>query len=106
MWERIRRELLIEYYWWKRHRVKKRQLDSPLGMVGILCIGSGFLLIVLIGQAIAAIFRNMIPIVAGAQVAGAYWSSIVFALKISLFLMIFIISIILILFYRLTRRRR
>ncbi len=106
MWERIRRELLIEYYWWRRHTVKKWRLDSPVGVVGILLITSGIILTIIIGQAFAALFRNMMPLVSGTQVAGAYWSSVFFALKISIVLMIFIISIIVFLFLRFSRRRR
>ena len=106
MWERIRRELLIEYYWWKRHSVKKRRLDSPLGVMGILFIASGIFLLIIIGQALAAIFRNMIPLVSGTQVAGTYWSSVFFALKISLVLLVFIISMIVMLYFKLSRNRR
>lgn len=105
MWERIRRELLIEYYWWKRHNVKKWRLDSPLGVLGILLITSGIILMVIIGQAFAALFRNMMPIVSGTQVAGAYWSSVIFALKFSIFLIIFIVLIVLFLFLKLVRKR-
>jgi hypothetical protein len=106
MWERIRRELLIEYYWWKRHSVKKRRLDSPLGVMGILFITSGIFVLIIIGQALAAIFRNMIPLVSGTQVAGAYWSSVFFALKLSIVLLIFIISMIVILYLKFSRSRR
>jgi hypothetical protein len=106
MWERIRRELLIEYYWWKRHNVKKRSLDSPLGLMGILFITSGIFLMVIIGQAFAAAFRNMIPVVSGTQVAGIYWASIYFAIKISVVFIIFVISMILILYFRFSGRKR
>jgi len=110
MWERIRREMFIEYYWWRRHSGrknfgKKRGLDSPLGVVGILFITSGIILLVIIGQTFAAIFRNMIPLVAGSNVAGAYWSSIFFALKFSIFLLIFIITFIAYLYYKFSSRR-
>ena len=105
MWERIRREMLIEYYWWQRHSSrrndgKKWRLDSPLGVMGILFMTSGIILMVIIGQAFAAMFRNMMPLVTGTSVAGAYWSSILFALKIVLFLLIFICSFIAILYFK------
>jgi len=106
MWERIRRELLIEYYWWRRHTVKKRHLDSPLGVMGILLITSGIFLVVIIGQGFAALFRNMMPLVSGTQVAGAYWSSVIFAMKISVVLIIFISSIIIFLFLKVSKRRK
>jgi len=105
MWERIRRELLMEYYWWKRHAVKKWRLDSPLGVMGILFIVSGIFLMIIIGQAFAAVFRNLIPLVAGTQVAGVYWSSILFALKISLVFITFFISLIVLLFLKFFGRR-
>ncbi|NLI91198.1 MAG: hypothetical protein GX434_03030 [Peptococcaceae bacterium] len=106
MWKRIRRELLIEYYWWKRHTAKKYPLDSPLGLMGILFMMSGFFLMIIIGQAFAAIFRNMIPVVNGSQVAGVYWSSLFFALKISVVFMVFVISLIFILYFKFFGRKR
>jgi len=106
VWKRIRRELLIEYYWWKRHTVKKWPLDSPFGLMGILFITSGILLMVILGQAFAAIFRNMIPMVNGTQVAGVYWSSIFFALKISIVFMICFVTMIFILYFKFFGRKR
>lgn len=111
MWERIRRDILIEYYWWQRHSRrsnygKKRRLDSPLGVVGILFITSGIILLIIIGQAFAAIFRNMMPLVTGSSVAGAYWSSVFFALKFSVFLLVFIISFVAFIYFKVTRSRR
>lgn len=106
MWERIRREMLIEYYWWKRHAGKKRRLDSQLGVMGILPIALGIILMIIIGQAFAAFFRNMIPLVGGSQVAETYWASVFFAIKASLVLMLLLISLIGILIYRFFRRRR
>lgn len=112
MWERIRREMLIEYYWWRRHSGrgiksgKKWRLDSPLGVLGILLITSGIILMIIIGQAFAAMFRNMIPLVTGTSVAGAYWSSILFALKMSLFLLVFIITLIAVLYYKFSNGRK
>ncbi|NLL53324.1 MAG: hypothetical protein GX248_11560 [Peptococcaceae bacterium] len=103
MWQRIRRELLIEYYWWKRHSGKKRGLDSPLGLMGILIITSAIAVMIIIGQAFAAIFRSMVPIVD--QVAGIYWYSITFAFKISLALLILFVSVIVFLIFRFTRGR-
>ncbi len=105
MWERIRREILIEYYWWQRHNGKKhigkkRRLDSPAGVMGILFIMSGIIVMVIIGQAFAAMFRNMMPLVSGTAVAGTYWSSIIFALKMSVFLIAFICSFIAIIYYK------
>ncbi|MGI6450670.1 MAG: hypothetical protein ACOX3R_10370 [Desulfitobacteriia bacterium] len=106
MWERIRRELLIEYYWWKRHRGKKRRLDSPLGGMGILLIILGIIVLVIIGQIIAAFFRSFIPLVSGAQVAGAYWSAVFLAIKVSFFLLLLLAGLLIILFLRLTGRKR
>ncbi|MFA6807615.1 MAG: hypothetical protein WCR27_01350 [Eubacteriales bacterium] len=106
MWERFRRELQIEYYWYKRHSVKNSRLNSPVGFMGILCVGSGIILMIIIGQAFASIFRNLIPIVSGTQVTGVYWNSIIFALKLSLIFMIFIISLVGTLFYKFYRRKQ
>jgi len=105
MWQRIRRELLIEYYWWRRHSRKKRYLDSSLGLMGILIIISGIAVMVFIGQAIAVIFRNMIPFVGGAQIAGVYWYSVTFALKMCLALLILFVSIIGFLIFKFARNR-
>lgn len=93
MWERIRRELLVEYYWWKRQNIKKKRSDSPIGIMGILLIVSGILIMVLFGQGIAAMLRSMIPVVNGTQIAGAYWSSVFFAVKITLALILLLISV-------------
>jgi len=105
MWKRIRRELLIEYYWWKRHSVKKWSLDSPLGIMGILLIIAGIIIMIIIGQAFATIFRSMIPVVGGNQVAGVYWSSISLAIKFSLALFIFFICIVVIIYLKFLRRK-
>ncbi len=105
MWKRIRRELLIEYYWWKRHSVKKWSLDSPLGIMGILLIIAGVIIMIIIGQAFATIFRSMIPVVGGNQVAGVYWSSISLAIKFSLALFIFFICIVVIIYLKFLRRK-
>lgn len=111
MWERIRRDILIEYYWWRRHTGrrnvgKKWRMDSPLGVMGILLITSGIIVMIIIGQAFAAMFRNMMPLVTGTSVAGTYWSSIVFALKMSMFLIVFISSFIAILYYKFSSGRK
>lgn len=106
MWERIRRELLIEYYWWKRQKVRRRGADSSFGVLGILFIASGIILMLLIGQGLALFFRSMIPLVSGPQIAGTYWSSVFLALKASLFFMVFIVSLIIILFFKFTGRRK
>jgi len=105
MWQRIRRELLIEYYWWKRHSVKKWRMDSPSGIMGILFISSGIILMIIIGQAFAFIFRSMVPMVSGYQAAGVYWSSVVIALKFSIGLIIFFSLIILFIFIKFFKRR-
>ena len=105
MWKRIRRELLIEYYWWKRHSVKKWSLDSPLGIMGILLIIAGVIIMIIIGQAFATIFRSMIPVVGGNQVAGVYWSSISLAIKFSLALFIFFSCIVVIIYLKFLRRK-
>ncbi|HHV64139.1 MAG TPA: hypothetical protein GXX46_03565 [Peptococcaceae bacterium] len=106
MWERIRRELLIEYYWWKRHKGKKRRLDSPLGGVGILLISLGIFVLVIIGQIIMAFFRCFVPMVSGAQMAGAYWSVVFLAIKVSFFLLLLLGGLIIILFLKLTGKKR
>lgn len=106
MWERIRRELLVEYYWWKRHNVKRRRGDSPLGGVGILLIISGIFLMLIIGQAFSLFFRSIIPLVSGPQIAGTYWSSVFLGLKASVVFMVFIVSLMVILFFKITGRRK
>jgi len=106
MWRRIRRELLFEYYWWKRQSGKKWSMDSPLGIMGILLITSGIIILLIIGQAFASVFRNMVPIVGGTQVAGVYWSSVVLAIKFSFAFLVFIVVIILIVLTRVSRRRK
>jgi hypothetical protein len=104
MWLRVRRELLMEYYWWKRHSGAKKGLDSPLGIMGILIITSAVIVLVIIGQAFAAVFRNMIPIVGGNQIAGIYWYSITFAFKVTLALLLLFVSVVVYLFLKFTRR--
>ena len=106
MWERIRRELLIEYYWWKRQSGRKRNLDSPFSLLGIMCTGIGIIILVLMGQTFASVYRNMIPIVNGAQVADAYWSSLAFALKFSLMMILLFVTLVLSIIFRFTRRKK
>ncbi|MGI5902510.1 MAG: hypothetical protein ACOX7U_08640 [Desulfitobacteriia bacterium] len=103
MWERIRRELLIEYYWWKRHSGKRKNPDSRRGLWGMLLITSGIIVMIIVGQAFATIFRSMIPLVGGNQVAGVYWSSVILALKFSTAFLLFLISLILFFFWKLSR---
>lgn len=105
MWERLKRELLFEFYWYSRHFRLLRQLNSPLGLFGAVLIVSGIILAVIVCQAFAAIFRNMIPIVRGADVAGVYWTSVLMAIKFSIVLIIFISSLTIVLYLRCSRKR-
>lgn len=107
MWERILREFLIEYYWWKRHSVKKKKrLDSPFGILGILMLGLGIGLITIIGQLLSSFYRNMIPFVTGNSVAGVYWSSVAFAIKMSFVLICLFIGTVALLFLKLTGKKK
>jgi hypothetical protein len=104
MWKRLKRELLFEFYWYSRHYKLLRQLDSPLGLFGAVLIISGIFLAVIACQAFAAVFRNMIPLVRGADVAGIYWNSVFMAIKFSIVLIIFISSLTIVLYLRCSRR--
>ncbi|UWG97759.1 hypothetical protein LPY66_02715 [Dehalobacter sp. DCM] len=105
MWERIRRELLVEYYWWRRQNIKKKRLDSPAGIMGILLIGAGIFLMILFAQGIAALLRSIIPVVNGTQIAGAYWSSVFLAIKISLGLIILLVGVVFYIIFKVFGRR-
>ncbi|ADY54601.1 hypothetical protein Sgly_0230 [Syntrophobotulus glycolicus DSM 8271] len=105
MWKRLKRELLFEYYWYRRHFKVLRQLESPLGFFGAVFVISSIFLLVIIGQAFAAIFRNMIPVVKGSDIAGVYWTSIILAIKFTIVLLIFIVSLIIVLFIKFSRKR-
>ena len=90
MWERFKRWLYIEYYWWKRKRgrAKARSRSSGRGAGGpvsaVIVMGTVVVFSVLLSRVIASVYRSFIPFVSGPQIADAYWASIAAALKLSL----------------------
>lgn len=89
-WPWISRELA-----WLRLQLKWRwHLDTPLGLMGILVLILGLSLLVTLGQAITALFRNSIPWVSGSQVASVYWQSVVFGIRGSFLFVLFTVTLI------------
>ena len=78
MWQRIFRELSIQFYWFKRDLVQRWRLDTPGGIVGILVLISGIVLLMTLGQGLARIFRNTIPWVTGGNMETVYWQSMIY----------------------------
>jgi len=94
------RDLRIFGYWIKRELIRRWKLDTPLGIMGIIALITGIGLMVIIGQSFAALFRAMIPWVAGHKVAEVYWTSVAFAVKVSIVFLIFTVSVLLYFFMR------
>ncbi len=98
------RELEIEWFWLKKDLLRRWRLDSPVGVMGIIAIISGFALFIVMGQGIAEVIRGAIPWVAGSRVSATYWTSIGYAFKASLIFLVFcgslIVFFLLKLFYR------
>ena len=62
MWPRWIRDLRVELYWMKRDLSRRWQLDTPTRVVGILTLILGVLLLIVIGDGVAHIFRGFIPL--------------------------------------------
>ena len=99
MWSRWSRDIKAELLWMKRNFVRRWQLDTPTGIMGMLVIISALLLFVVIGSGIARIFRSFVPWVSGTRVEEIYWYSISFGLKTS-FLFIILSASLIIFFLR------
>jgi ABC-type Fe3+ transport system permease subunit len=93
MWERFKRWLYLEYYWWKRKRGRQKYRQDHrqdrrdrrrFGVPVLIVTLAAVVLAVLLSRVIASIYRSFIPFVAGPQIADAYWASIAAALKLSL----------------------
>lgn len=95
MWRRWIRDLEVEFYWIKRDLFRRWHLDTPLGIVGILALISGILLLIIMGEGIAHVFRSYIPWVAGSRAGALYWESIGFGFKASIIFLMFSGSLIL-----------
>ncbi|MCL1789923.1 MAG: hypothetical protein FWG40_00975 [Peptococcaceae bacterium] len=126
MWERFKRWLYIEYYWWKRKRDRKKfrqeyrrefrqdrygRYDRPdprpsrnFGLTALIVVSATVVVTILLSRVIASIYRNFIPFVAGPQIADAYWASIAAALKLSLVLIGIIGFCILLLVMKFSKR--
>lgn len=105
MWSKIFQDLAVEFYWLKRDLLRRWPLDTPVGVVGIIALISGIVFMIMIWQGLAAVFRNLIPWVAGSQVGKVYWSSVAFSLKASFVFLIFCTSLIVFIIVKLTSKR-
>jgi len=105
MWRRILRELAIEIYWMKKVMVRRWNLDTPTGVMGVLVLISGLALLVIIAQGATTIFQAFIPYVSGPRIGQTYWSSVSFGIKVSLTLLLFFSSFIIFLMLKLFRGR-
>ena len=105
MWGRWIRNLNIELHWMKRNIIRRWQLDTPTGVMGILTLISGLLLFVIIGNGMSLIFRSFVPWVSGSRVGEVYWQSIAFGIKTSFLFLIFIGSLIIFFLLKSSGRR-
>ncbi|MDR3540759.1 MAG: hypothetical protein P4L69_07280 [Desulfosporosinus sp.] len=105
MWRRWISDLSVALHWTKRDLIRRWRLDTSTGVMGILTLVSGLLLFVVIGDAIAHIFRSFVPFVSGSRVGEVYWQSIGFGIKVSLIFLIFIGSLIILILLKFSERR-
>lgn len=78
----------------KRDILRRWPLDTPTGVVGILTLISGILLLIVLGDGIAHVFRGFVPWVSGSRVGEIYWQSVGFGIKISFIFLLFSGSLI------------
>ncbi|HZK53469.1 MAG TPA: hypothetical protein VFC84_04615 [Desulfosporosinus sp.] len=105
MWRRWIRELKLELHWTKRNIIRRWQLDTPIGILGIVILSSALLLIFVLGNGMAQIFRAFIPWVSGSRVGEVYWQSIGFGIKTSVLFLVFIGSLIMFFTLKFSDRR-
>lgn len=104
MFNQWTRELKLEFLWMKRNLVRRWQLDTPTGIMGMLVVISALSLFVVIGSGIARIFRSLVPWVSGSRVEEIYWYSISFGIKTSLLFVIFSASLIIFFLHKISGR--
>lgn len=105
MWRRWVNAMYIEFHWWKRDLIRRWRLDTPIGMSGILVITSGILLLLVLGDGVAHIFRAFVPWVSGSRIGDVYWQSISFGIKTSLTFMVFCASLIAFIIFKFSERK-
>jgi hypothetical protein len=105
MWRRWIRNLIVELHWMKRNIIRRRRLDTPTRVVGILTLISGLLLFIVIGNGISQIYRSYVPWVSGSRVGEVYWQSIGFGVKTSFVFLIFSASLIILFVLKVSERR-
>ncbi len=105
MWRRWIEILNIEFYWWKKDIIRRFRLDTPACISGILLLSSAIILLVILGNGAAKIFRDFVPWISGRQIGEVYWQSISFGIKAALTFMIFSGSLIAFIFFKIIGRR-
>jgi ABC-type multidrug transport system fused ATPase/permease subunit len=105
MWRRWLDNLYIELYWRKRVLVRRWHLDTPTRMSGILVLTTGVLLLFILGNGAAHVFRAFVPWVSGSRIGDVYWQSISFGIKITLMFLLFCASVIALIIFKFTERR-
>lgn len=105
MWRRWIRDLGIELHWAKRDIIRRWNLDTPAGTVGILTLISGLLLLIVLGNGIAHAFRSFIPWVSGSRVGEVYWQSVGFGIKTSFTFLLFCGLLMLFILLKFSERR-
>ena len=105
MWRRWINDLSVELHWMKRDIIRRWRLDTSIGVMGILTLFSGLLLLVVIGDGIAHVFRSFVPFVAGSRVGEVYWQSIAYGIKTSFIFLIFSGSLIILFLLKFFERR-
>ncbi len=105
MWRRWISDLRVELHWMKRDIIRRWQLDTSTGIMGILTLVSGLSLLVVIGDGVAHIFRSYVPLVSGSRVGEVYWQSIGFGIKTSFIFILFSASLIIFFMLKLSGRR-
>ncbi len=104
MWRRWISILYIEFYWWKRDIIRRFRLDTPTGISGILLVASAIILLFILGNGAAQIFRDYVPWISGRRIGDVYWQSISFGIKAALTFMIFSGSLIAFIIFKIIGR--
>jgi len=105
MWRKWLSDFKVELYWLKKDLTKRWHLDTPAGFAGILAIVFGVILLIIMVQGIAKLFRLFIPWISGARIGEAYWSSVGFALQASVIFLLFFSSLIFFIMLKIFKNR-
>ena len=105
MWRRWIWNLSVELHWMTRNLIRRWRLDTLAGTVGILTLISGLLLLMVIADGVAHVFRAYMPWVSGSRVGEVYWQSVGYGIKTSFMFLLFSGSLIFFILLKISERR-